>query len=468
MRQSNKPEQRSKTRLSKDPDINDLIIKNTALIFQCMDDLVFIIDKDRIFRKCFQPESQNLFIPFASFINKHLTEIPFPPELLEKMTTAIDLAEKKDLPQTINYNLHINDELKWFNSKISNIPEIGFIIVVRDVTEQRKSIDLLEANEKKYHLLADNILDLVGLHDVTGVFEYASPSAFTVLGYEPEELVGKNAFDLIHPDESKYLFDKTSNLFFKGVDTFIEEFRILHKKGHYVFFETTAKIIRDNNNEPIKFLTTSRDITEWKQAQFALKESEEKYRSLVEGADNLIIVLDKSHRYLFVNPAAAKVVGTTRENMVGKTIGEISKAPSAEFFKINAQICINEKRAFRVEHKIQINGLKYFLRTSFNPIRNAEGDVYAALVNAIDITNLKNTEALLEQQNKDLKEIAFLQSHVLRSPLSNIKHLISLLDKQSFSEENKILFDLIKTSTDNLDDVIRQIVEKTYLPGKKD
>lgn len=468
MRQSKKAKPHSKTKPESNPGVDDFIIKNTELVLQCMDDLVFIIDKNRVFRKCFQPESQNLFIPYSSFINKHLSEIPFPPELLQKIATAIDLAEKEDLPQTINYNLLINEECKWFNSKISNIPDTGFIIVVRDVTEQRKSVDLLEANEKKYHLLADNILDLVGLHDVNGIFEYASPSAFAVLGYRPEELIGKNAFDLIHPDESKPLFDKTSTLFLQGVDTFIEEFRILHKKGHYVYFETTAKIIRDNNNEAKKFLTTSRDITEWKQAQFALKESEEKYRSLVEGADNLIIMLDQNHRYLFVNPAAAKIVGTTPQNMVGKTIGEISKASSADFFKTNAQICIQEKRAFRVEHKIEINGTKYFLRISFNPIRNAERGVYAVLVNAIDITNLKNTEALLEQQNKDLKEIAFLQSHVLRSPLSNIKHLISLLDRQSLSEENKILFDLIKTSTDNLDDVVRQIVEKTYLPEKKE
>ena len=313
-----------------------------------------------------------------------------------------------------------------------------------------RSEEALKKSEAHYRLLADNVLDLIALHDVGGVFEYVSPSSLAVLGYSVEELIGKNAFDLIHPDEAAGLLEKNSNKSRQGIDTFMDEYRIMHKNGYYVYFETTTKIIRDKNNRAQRFLSTSRDITEWKQSQFALKESEEKYRSLVESSDNLIIMVDSNNRYLFANTAAAKFVGTTPENIVGKDLGAISRSVNLQFFIRNIQLSIKEERAISTEEVFVMNGMEFWLRTSFHPIRNPEGKVYAVLLNAVDITNLKKTESLLEEQNKGLREIAFLQSHVLRSPLSNIKHLISLLDTNSLSEENKMIFNLLQVSADNL------------------
>jgi PAS domain S-box-containing protein len=449
---------------------DDLTGEQTEALIRSIDDLVFVLDAERNFVKCFQPESSNLLLSPALFLRKSLSAVPFPASVIKQMQQAFDAADETGTTQTIDYALLINEKVKWFSCKISKIEDgnkaDGFIVVARDITEKVQFDEALRKSEVHYKMLADHILDLVGLHDVGGVFEYVSPSSLTVLGYTPEELVGKNAFELIHPDESAHLFENNRNKAAEGRNTFIDEFRIMHKNGDYIHFETTTKIIRNNDNEPVKFLSTSRDITEWKKAQHALMESEEKYRGLVENSDNIIAMIDKDCRYLFVNSRASIFIGAKPEHIVGKKLGEILQSGQESILIENIQKVITEERTIRSEHSLFVGGKQYWVRASYHPIRNSKGEVYAALLNAIDISNLKRTESLLAEQNKGLKEIAFLQSHVLRSPLANIKHLISLLDKKSLSEENKILFELLQVSADNLDDAIKQIVEKTYLSSE--
>lgn len=449
---------------------DDLTAEQAEALIKSMDDIVFVLDAERNFVKCFQPESSNLLQSPALFLGKNLSAVPFPVNVMKQMEEAFDATDETGATHTIDYTLLINEKIKWFSAKISKIAVDdkvdGFIVVVRDITEKIQFNEALRKSEEHYKMLADHILDLVGLHGVDGVFEYVSPSSFTVLGYTSQELVGKNAFELIHPDESAHLFENNRNKAAEGRDTFIDEFRILHKQGHYVHFETTTKIIRDKENKPVKFLSTSRDITEWKKAQHALMESEEKYRGLVENSDNIIAMIGKDCRYLFVNSQASIFLGVKSENIIGKKLGEILQSGQEITLIENIQKVLAEERTVRSENSLFVAGKQYWVRTSYHPIRNTEGEIHAVLLNAIDISNLKRTESLLAEQNKGLKEIAFLQSHVLRSPLSNIKHLISLLDKKSLSEEHKIIFELLQVSADNLDDAIRQIVEKTYLTEK--
>ena len=333
----------------------------------------------------------------------------------------------------------------------------------RDITDKIRSEEAIKKSEAHYRMLADNILDLVALHNTNGEFEYVSPSALTVLGYRPEELMGINPFELINREDAANLLPKNRNKAKDGLDTFIDEFRILHKNGHWVYFETTTKIIRDSNNNPVKFLSTSRDITEWKLAQFALMESEEKYRSLIETSDALIAVLDKEGKFLFVNDIRAQFFGIDKNSVKGKTMFDFFDKEVAERFLEQFNTAITQNIKVTYESKVISKGNEYWLRATIQPMKDVKGQVYAGMVNSIDITANKESEKKLRNQNKELREIAFLQSHILRSPLSNIKHLISLVDKDSLSEENKMLVNLLQVSAENLDDVVKQIVEKTYL-----
>lgn len=335
------------------------------------------------------------------------------------------------------------------------------VATCRDITDRIEAKKAIARNETYYRILADNILDMVALHNPDGVFEYVSPSSLNVLGYSPEELIGLNAFSFVHPEEANALYENNRELAAEGRDTFINEFRIRHKDGHYIFFETTTKIIRNVKGEATNFLTTSRDITQWKLDQFALKESEEKYRSLIESSGNIISMVDYESRYLFVNKIAADFIGLSAQEIIGKKLIEVSRSSNIDFYVEQVQKVIAEGKAVSFESPLHMKEKDVWLRVAIEPVKNSDGKVYAALINSIDITNMVNTERKLEEQNKELREIAFVQSHLVRAPLANIQYLISLCNENELSGEQITYLRLLKESAQNLDNIITTIVERS-------
>lgn len=122
-------------------------------------------------------------------------------------------------------------------------------IYFTDITEQRRANPL-------YSDIAEQSQDIISFSSPTGVCLYISPAVRKLLGYEPEELVGKRLLDYVHPDESAALFSRFYN------DTDLIRFRYRHADGHYVWFETTLKLIRDTSGAASKTLAVSRDISE--------------------------------------------------------------------------------------------------------------------------------------------------------------------------------------------------------------
>lgn len=356
--------------------------------------------------------------------------------------------------------VHFSTNRKPIRDSLGKVTHI--LACCSNITDRIVADAATKKSEAHYKLLADNILDLVALHNVDGVFEYVSPSSLNVLGYKPEELLGLNVFELIHPEEAEGLLSRNREKAHQGLDKFIDMFRILHKEGHWVYFETTTKIIKADERRSIKFLTTSRDITEWQLAKSALQESEEKYRSLIEASDALISVLDKNGICLFGNEIKAKFHGLTRNEIIGKSMYDLYGKDVADNFMEQFKVAINENVKMVYETPVLQYSNEFWLRVTIKPMANQQGEVYAALVNSIDITAIKQSQKRLRMQNEELRNIAFMQSHIVRSPLSNLKALLNLVHPENFSEENKHIFQLLNESADKLDNVIKEIVHKTY------
>ncbi len=144
---------------------------------------------------------------------------------------------------------------------------------------------LLES-EAQFRLLAENASDMISRLTVDGHVLYVSPACETILGYTPEELTGTVSYDYIHEEDRltvKNLF--TGNRF---DETYTISYRVLHKKGHYVWLESSARAIIDRKAESIiEIQTASRDITERKKAEKALQDAhdhlQEAYQRTIEG-----------------------------------------------------------------------------------------------------------------------------------------------------------------------------------------
>lgn len=133
-----------------------------------------------------------------------------------------------------------------------------------DITDQQRAVRELQASEERFRLLAEHSYDMICLHDTDGSYRYVSPACKTLLGYEPSDLIGRNPYDLFHPDDIDRIRTDSHDPSLQGNRIDRLNYRIRRKDGRYVWFETDTVPIRDELGMVVRLLTTSRDITERK------------------------------------------------------------------------------------------------------------------------------------------------------------------------------------------------------------
>jgi PAS domain S-box-containing protein len=145
--------------------------------------------------------------------------------------------------------------------------------IMRDITERKLAEEALRESEARFRLLAEKTNDLVCLHEPDGRYLYISPSCRRLLGYEPEELLGTNPYDLFHPDDLKRIRSEAHEKALDGQGAVSVTYRIRRASGEYTWFETLTEPIFDENGEVIRLQTASRDVSERKRAEEVLAEA---------------------------------------------------------------------------------------------------------------------------------------------------------------------------------------------------
>jgi len=208
-------------------------------------------------------------------------------ERLEKMTLGIEV------PNTVEYEGFDKNGKRWclhLNNKNIYDAEghvVAADVVAHDITERKKAEEALKVSENKYRLLADNIHDVVFVLDMNLNYTYVSPSIKMLRGYEPEEVLKQSYTDILTPSSMDLAMKTLSDVMEleKIKHQEITESRTLQlemrrKEGTTVWTEVKFSFIRDENQRPVGILGVTRDITERKQAEDELRESEHRYQDL--------------------------------------------------------------------------------------------------------------------------------------------------------------------------------------------
>jgi len=162
--------------------------------------------------------------------------------------------------------------------------------------EQERIQIALAERESQFRLLAENSSDIISRHDIRGSILYVSPACRTLLGYEPAELIGQPVTQFIHPEDAKSIWE-----LFASPDwtdpTAAVPYRARHKNGEYIWLETTARIIYDQEHNVSEVQASSRDITERKQAEVALQRAHEDLREAYDRTiEGWVLALDLRDR----------------------------------------------------------------------------------------------------------------------------------------------------------------------------
>jgi len=142
--------------------------------------------------------------------------------------------------------------------------------LILDVSDRKQAENALRASETRYRLLAENMNDLVCLHNLQGRYLYVSPSCELLLGYQTDEMLGQDPYTFIHPDDRDRIYQEVHAAAVGGKPTPIT-YRIRQKSGRYIWFETLTKPIVNETEQIVQLQTTSRDVTDRIQVQNQLK-----------------------------------------------------------------------------------------------------------------------------------------------------------------------------------------------------
>ena len=227
------------------------------------------------------------------------------------------------LSHSINENLTKEGKIitcEWNNSALHDDDgnTIGTISLGLDITDRKQAEEALRESEEKHRKLVSNISDVIVILDKDGIITYKSSNITEQFGWSPDDLIGKHYLLTVHLDDQERIEKELTQILKKGKAKVRTEFKYICKDGSTKPVELTAVNMA---NDPVinGVLANYKDITERKYSEEMLKQSEEKYRTMIERSNDMIWTLDTSGNFTFFNKQTEEVTGLKLKEWIGKS-----------------------------------------------------------------------------------------------------------------------------------------------------
>jgi PAS domain S-box-containing protein len=382
---------------------------------------------------------------------------------------ANEIITRQNERRLIQWN---NTILRDQKGSVTGVASIG-----EDITARKQAEKALYESESRFRLLAENSTDMISRHDIQGVYLYASPACRTLLGYEPEELIGHSAFEFIHPDDIPTVDQSRSNIINEPVVS-TTVFRVRCKNGQYIWLETSSHTIVDKETGmAVEIHAASRDIAARKQAEEALQESEERYRTVVSSAPVVTFITDEKGIFTLSEGKGLAKLGLQPGQVVGLSAFDV--------YRDYPLIVQSMKKALAGEslrNEVEVQGVAFDV--TYTPIFDEQGKVAKVIGVSSDITERKQAEdeirnlnaeleqrvrertAQLEITNKELEAFAYSVSHDLRAPLRGIDGWSQALleDYQDkLDEQGRQYINRVRSETQRMGHLIEDMLQLSRL-----
>ncbi len=288
----------------------------------------------------------------------------------------------------------------------------GFRGVISDIEERKQAEEALRLSESYFKLLIENSPDMIVVLNQDATIRYVSPSLEKIAAYSAEDLIGKYAFDFVHPEDRERAVKLFEESRLNPGSTVSIEMRLLESSGRWGFVEMAARNLLD---DPIieGVVLNFHNIDERKQAEKTSKESEAKYRALFDNAGTPITYFDLNGEILLINNAGAENLGMKPEALVGKSIYQ-TMPDIAETVMERIRLVSETGSSSEYEENVELpTGSRWFL-SSLQPVRDLHGNVFGVQIVSHDITERKNTERRIERLNAMLRAMRDVHELILR------------------------------------------------------
>lgn len=322
--------------------------------------------------------------------------------------------------------------------------------IFRDVTEHHRAVETIRRSEDRYRDLVERMVEIIFSLDLDTRVVSANSAVTRTLGYAPEGLTGQRFIDLVSPEHR----ETVAALFERVVrgQNVRSETVLLDSDGQAIHVEfSITPVTKDGHVVGLQAVLW--DISRRKMLECKLRESEERYRTLVESAGEAIATVDHDGVFQFMNSTAAQRLGGRPGDYVGQTVTDVFPPEFAARHLAFIRSVIESGKGANTVSLSYVRGEPRWYNTTVEPLRDSTGDITGALVIARDVHQLKQAQEGLDayrerfaraEQLASVGTLSATLAHELTQPLTVIRLSIqnSVEDLQGISCPKRVLEDL--------------------------
>jgi PAS domain S-box-containing protein len=248
--------------------------------------------------------------------------------------------------------------------------------------KQKHTEEKLRREELRFQSLVENSSDIIVVINLEGIITYINSAVERVLGFKPEERIGASGFELVHPDDMKYLTDSFKTLARDTNSPVIQgEMHLRHKDGSWRTLEAVGSN-QVHNNIVESVIVNYRDITERKKTEALLKQSEAQYRLLADHMKDQVWLMDLDLKWTYISPSVEKLSGYKIEELLqlplDKLITPESYQKAMDFFSIQMFKARKDSPPSTLTQLVELefrckDGRIIWIESSFSFIRDEKG-----------------------------------------------------------------------------------------------
>jgi PAS domain S-box-containing protein len=357
-------------------------------------------------------------------INQQLLQTVFPSSFEDLKTEVIREGRwEGELTQARRDGSKIVVASRWALQRDDEGRPVAMLKINTDITERKRAVEDLRNSEERWRAVFENSSAGIILADRSGRFQAVNPAFKKMVGYAGDELRGLSFIDITHEDDRDANWRLFTELLEGKRQYFEMEKRYRSKDGNVVWAKVGVSLARSTETTPQFILSISENITARKQAEAALRESEERFRNMADAAPVMIWVSGLDKRCTFFNKGWLTFTGRTMEQELTNGTASGVYPDDREHWFATYSSSFDARRDFQMEYRLRrADGEYRWVLNNGVPRFATDGGFAGYIGSCIDITDLKRTqkEALARQKLESLGVLAGGIAHDFNNLLGSI------------------------------------------------
>lgn len=444
--------------------------QNLRSVINNTKDIIWSIDKDMVLMSA----NQSYYDRVAYLTNNkkysELTADKFAKERIDTWTNFYKRALSGEMFKVVQEDVYadntIFEEISFNPIRDLNNEVVGVSCFSRDITEQKKLQDRIAQDENNLRALINNTSDFIwSVDNDLNIISINEPYKDYLHNFTSKKIKSGDPILIDeYSTEVKEMWRSHYKRALAGKRVIITDEEVINNNNQ--FREIRLHPIIDTHGTVTGISCFATNVSEEIKLKEKIQKEEQNLRATINNTQDSIWSVDKDMNIIFINDAYKEFVFKHTGIIAVQGTHALWHGLPTSFLKEREK---EYKRAlagesFSVINNITLDGKTLYADTNFNPIKDSKGNILGVNCFSRDITETRQHMLRIEEQNERLKEIAWIQLHKVRGPVSNILGLVNVFNKTDPSDpDNATIIESIKEVADELDRIIHEIVDKTSI-----